>query len=371
MKSGMNWIKEIAQSSFIILISILVAILIVEGFLQIVKERDGWELTRSINVKRNFEFDYPTVDPYNSSNGSVNYKRDEYGLRDSCSSPRDIKILTIGGSTTDQRYVSLKSTFQNVLQDRLTIKIGDFGCVSNAGVDGHSSFGHIYSFERWFPLVSDLSPTYVILYVGINDANFERSATPNPGHDHMYSEGLKGWLKQFEIVFRLLPIYDYLQSLQNPELVFATHKPTPYTADDYTERFLSENTEQMAEINASAFRGRYEQVLAEVKEMGATPICLTQPHIYTKVIDGKKLGVSNVINNYNGLDFDYSLKLINSQIFDLCGPLTLDLYNSKFENKHFYDGIHTTELGSMFIGDLIANFFDKNDLLSKLDNIKQ
>ena len=78
----MNWIKKTILSSFIILMSILVAVLFVEAFLQIIKERNGWEHTRSINVKRNFEFDYPTVDPYDSSIDSVNYKRNEYGLRD-------------------------------------------------------------------------------------------------------------------------------------------------------------------------------------------------------------------------------------------------------------------------------------------------
>ena len=91
----MSWIKAAILSSFIFILSIFIAILLVEGFLQIIKERDGWELTRSINVKRNFEFDYPVADPYDSSIGSVNYKRDEYGLRDSCSDPKNIKILII------------------------------------------------------------------------------------------------------------------------------------------------------------------------------------------------------------------------------------------------------------------------------------
>jgi len=367
MKNAMSWIKTSILSFFIFLLSIFIGILLVEGFLQIIKERDGWEHTRSINVKRNFEFNYPTVDPYDSSIGSVNYKRNQYGLRDNCSDPKNIKILTIGGSTTDQRYVSLESTFQNVLQERLTSKIGLFGCVSNGGVDGHSSFGHIYSFDRWFPLIPDLSPTYVILYVGINDADFRRAQTPNPGHDNMYAEGWKGWLKQFEIIFRLLPIYDYFQALQNPELAFATHKPTPYSISDYTETKLNKNTKELAKINASAFRSRYQKILDQVKSIEATPICVTQPHIFTKIIDGKKLGVSNVINEYNGLDFDYSLQLLNSQINDLCGSFTLDLYSYKFKKEHFYDGIHTTESGSEVIGNYIADFFEANNLLSNLN----
>ena len=361
MKSAMNLIKRIMLSSFVILISIMVSIFILEGLLQIIKERDGWELARSINVKRNFEFDYPSKDPYNHNPSFelVNYKRDEYGLRDNCSDPKDIKILTIGASTTDQRYVSLESTFQTVLQNRLTSKIGVFGCVSNAGVDGHSSFGNIFSFEKWFPLIPELSPTYVILYVGIIDADISRPTRSNPGFDNMFDEGWKGWLKQFEIVFRLLPIYDYLQSLSNPDLVLSTHKATPYIVDDYTESYLNQNTKQLSEINALGFRARYELLLEGVEEMGATPICITQPHIYTKTISGKKLGVA--MGGYNGLDIDYSLKLLNSQIYDLCGPLVLDLYSHEFKKEHFYDGSHTTELGSIYIGNLIADFMIENN----------
>jgi lysophospholipase L1-like esterase len=343
------------------------AVVFIEIFLQIIKERDGWELTRSINVKRDFEFKYPTVDPYNASFVEVNYKRNEFGLRDNCSDTKDIKILTIGGSTTDQRYVPQKSTFQNVLQDRLTSSIGSFGCVSNAGVDGHSSFGHLYSFEKWFPLIPNLRPKYVILYVGINDADFRRATEPNPGHDNMYSEGWKGWLKQFEIVFRLLPIYDYLQAKQNPELAFAKHKPTPYIIEDYTENNLRENTQHLSKVNAAAFRERYARLLKFIRDMGATPVCLTQPHIFTKSIDGNVLGVRNVMENYNGIDFDYSLRSLNSEIKNLCGAMTLDLYSYKFNKEHFYDGIHTTESGSELIGNYIADFFESNDLLSGLN----
>ena len=90
MKSSMSWIKAALLSSFIFILSIFIAILLVEGFLQIIKERDGWELTRSINVKRNFEFDYPIADSYGSPIGSVNYKRDAYGLRDNCPDPKNI-----------------------------------------------------------------------------------------------------------------------------------------------------------------------------------------------------------------------------------------------------------------------------------------
>ena len=52
--------------------------------------------------------------------------------------------LTIGGSTTDQRYVLNENTFQDVLDGLVKNKI-DF---VNGGVDGQSSYGHLISIKN-------------------------------------------------------------------------------------------------------------------------------------------------------------------------------------------------------------------------------
>ena len=44
----------------------------------------------------------------------------------------------------------------------------------------------------------------------------------------------------------------------------------------------------------------------------------------------------------------------------LCGKNFLDLYNYDFSNKHFYDGVHTTELGSIHIENAMADFLINN-----------
>ena len=53
-------------------------------------------------------------------------------------------VLTIGGSTTDQRYVNEGATWQDNL-DRLIPKY-DF---INGGIDGQSSYGHLISMRLW------------------------------------------------------------------------------------------------------------------------------------------------------------------------------------------------------------------------------
>lgn len=47
-------------------------------------------------------------------------------------------------------------TYQDILQDYLTNYKKSLICISNAGVDRHSTFGHLPSFENWFPVIGGL-----------------------------------------------------------------------------------------------------------------------------------------------------------------------------------------------------------------------
>jgi len=96
------------------------------------------------------------------------YSRDRFGLRGLDGPPRDVFILTVGGSTTDQRYLSTDRTWQEVLQSKFERSGGSFDVV-NAGIDGQSTVGHIKNFSQWFNRIEGLRPKYVLFYIGVND----------------------------------------------------------------------------------------------------------------------------------------------------------------------------------------------------------
>jgi hypothetical protein len=363
MRNVMSSIKRIFLPILIVTLSCFIGIAAVELTLRSLNSNDPWERTREANILRNFKFSYDTSQLDGDGTGIVDYARNQYGLRDSCESPAEIEILTIGGSTTDQRYVSLNSTYQNIIEERMKMSSDTFGCVSNAGVDGHSTWGHLYSFENWFPLIPELNPKIILIYVGINDANFLRTSSPNIGFDTQRTDGFKGFLKRFEIVRTLLPIYRLLrQQLDNSSAAYAGHTPKPYTNDDYVVNLMNEQTELLANQNALAFRLRMENLLSEIHVLGATPLCVTQPHRFVKEIDGETQGIENVLGEgFSGIDYDYSLRKLNEVIFNLCGASTVDLYSYEFSDSHFYDGVHTTASGSEEIGMVIADFIIENN----------
>ena len=354
---------KIFFSILLLLLSIFIGLGSLEIMLRFIIKKDEWTITKSFNVLRNFKHTYSIENLYYADYENVLYERNNYGLRDNCNNIKDINILTIGGSTTDQKYVDLKYTFQSELGRLISKEVGKKICVSNAGIDGHSSFGHILSFKHWLPLIKDLNPKYILLYIGINDANFEKSINSK---DLNYSSGdFKSFVKQLYIVQELLPLYRYLRDgISNEGFKYASHKPKKYFIKDYKIKKISKETPLKAQRNAIIFEKRLIEILKHIYALNSQPICVTQPHLFVKKQNLNYVGLPNIINNYSGLDFDYSLNLINEIMKKYCNDGYIEINKEDFKNLHFYDGTHTTKEGSLLLGKKI---FEQMSLQKKLE----
>jgi len=358
MRNVISWIKkQIAQLSVVVL-SCILGVFLVEVTLRIVVSDDPWIKTREANILRDVHFKYDISNIYENNSSIVDYVRNKHGLRDSCANPAEIDILTIGGSTTDQRYVNFDFTYQSIIERRLKTYLNDFGCVSNAGVDGHSTFGHLFSFKHWFPLIPNLKPKFIVLYIGINDVNFLRKISLNFGYDTMKEHGIKAFFKKLEVVKALLPLYRFLkQKIKSDSPIYADHKLILYSDDDYVINVINNQTEFLSKQNTSVFRSRMQSLMEHISSLGAIPVCITQPHRYIMKKNGQTYGIPDVLGKgFSGVDFDYSIRKLNDVMFELCKKNTLDLYNHQFLSTHFYDGVHTTSTGSSEIGERIAEF---------------
>lgn len=121
----------------------------------------------SVPIGTKFEFDVSSLYPV-PSGARIRYTRDEWGLRGAHRALSAIDVLTIGGSTTEQRYLDDTATWQAVAERELG-RAGRPMVIANAGVDGQSTVGHIFNFENWFPLLEGLQPRVMLFYVGVND----------------------------------------------------------------------------------------------------------------------------------------------------------------------------------------------------------
>ena len=128
-----------------------------------------------LNIPKNIKTIYKLNGLYKFDDDKIYYTRDKWGFRGNYDDISNIHILTIGGSTTDQKYISENYTFQDVIRDEFSKDNKKINVV-NAGIDGQSTYGHIKNFDLWFNNIPNLNVEYYLFYIGVNDFYIEEDA---------------------------------------------------------------------------------------------------------------------------------------------------------------------------------------------------
>lgn len=331
--------------------------------------KDDWRDTRTLNIVRDISYDFRIDRLYEGWGTTSTYTRDVLGLRGPCKDIHQVNILTIGGSTTDQRFIGDGLTWQDQLQKELKQLSHPNTCIANAGVDGHSTFGHIESFNTWFSKIPSLKPQLVLLYVGINDAGFRLE--PFAGFDTKIGEDesqLKVWLREKSAFYGLLRFLRHVMT-PKPKASYAEHTRHPFSPDEYIRTELTPGALHIAEENKKAFSARLDQILNKIKQMGSVPVCISQPHLFAQMFSGTKKGVPFAFEYkgiaYNGLDYDASISLLNQEMAILCSRKNgfyIDAANKTYTPDDFYDLVHMTPVGAKHLADYIAQEMMKQNI---------
>lgn len=354
----MSWTKKLIFLTIGISVPLALAVLVLEFIFGSWLHEEEWSKTRSINIIRNVQIKYDVESIYGKGLPTVIYTRDKNGLRGACTDASTIHVLTLGGSTTDQRYVSDGNTYQDSLQSLLTEKYGKQICVSNAGVDGHSTFGHLESFRIWFPLIDGLKPKYFLFYVGINDAGF-RSA-PTAGFDVLQrrdESGIRSTIRQKSAIYDLLRSVRNIVRGINGQHVYAGHSVRTPDESEFTATKKTDFIEVEIAKNSESFEKRFSELILRTRSYNAKPICVSQPHLFSKNVSGTKRGVEKVFEyagvTYNGLDYEASVSDLNKVMMRLClanDGYFINLASKRYEAGNFYDAVHMTQSGAKRLG---------------------
>ena len=361
-------------SSIVLILSIFFSLLFLELIFGNWFKTNEWLNTSNLNIIRNREIVYNTEKITGVKDSTIKYSRNEFGLRDNCKSISDIKIITIGGSTTDQRFIDDSQTFQTFLQKKILKESNKIYCISNAGIDGHSSFGHLYSFKQWFNLIPNLRPDYFLLYIGINDASLRlkpRIGIEYPEKKKIYRLIYK--FKENSAIYSLLrKLKDYWS--QNTNSIFAMHSFGIPSSENYNSTTKTISLENLIKENSIYFSERLKKIIYEIKKYGSKPICVSQPHLFIEQKNGKKFGFDKVSSfqgkNINGIDFQESLNLINSIMKKECvlnGGYFFDIASKKFDKSDFYDLVHMTPKGSQKLADYLFHEMSNYKLINNLN----
>lgn len=318
------------------------------------------------------EFNIPygktvTFDPrplYANEDSLVYYTRDVNGLRGTCFSDlKEIDVLTIGGSTTDQRYITDTATWQEVLMRAWRLTEQDH-CVANAGIDGHSTFGHLKAMNEWLLPLDELKPKYVLFFIGLNDVYLEGETKD----DSRFRKESASLLRQNSVVYRLLKRAFRSSTNGRNEL---GHGGARLDALSYTQNGLLSNEElsQLMENKVEAYKGRLEKLIDLTEQMGAQAVFVTQPTFRYRVFQNSEIEGVDLIeekwgHKFNGIDFYKILRTMNDAMASVAqekGALFLNVSTlSIWRPNDFYDFMHMTPKGADKLGNAIAQKWEPN-----------
>ncbi len=187
------------KNFFALFIGLVVAFLVLEGFLRIYNpfpiRLKGDKIVLPINQRYDIK-----NDKIAKLDKEIIHTKNSLGFRGP-EMPADyadrLSVITIGGSTTECYYLSDNSTWPYLLGEELKKDYPDIW-VNNAGLDGHSTFGHQVLLEDY---VVGLKPKMVLFLTGINDVGRD---SLNGGFDNRllrsnYVSGLDWLAKKSEV----------------------------------------------------------------------------------------------------------------------------------------------------------------------------
>lgn len=290
-------------------------------------------------------------------NNTIKYTRDKYGFRGKYTDPDRIDILAMGGSTTDQRYISDGSTWQDVIGRVLSLP-GRNLTVVNAGVDGHTTYGHIKSFDYWFPNIPKFRPKAMLFLVGVNDLFISRQSD----YDNLVgSTSLRALIQEKSALYHLFRLAKGM--LQARISIKVAHTRTDFSSLKWANHgYLEIPASHLLQQSNRAYAARLNKLCRQVRSVGATPIFVTQHRADYRVVDGNIIGVDYIRSfkgaKYNGVDMHSMMNSVNKTTMEQCRKceaICIDLAEEiEFEDGDFYDFLHTTPSGSEKIGKVIA-----------------
>jgi lysophospholipase L1-like esterase len=270
-----------------------------------------------------------------------------------------ISILTIGGSATACTFLSDSSTWPFLLYEKLKSKSSRVW-LNNAGIDGHSTFGHLLLLREY---VLKLKPKIIVLMAGINDVE-----TDAPDEFDLMTEkristtSFKGFIKSLlnftELGRTAFNFYHvqlaYKKGLVHREVDFAHLVENPLTNSVINKELGKQTT------YVNAYRERINKIVTESQQAGIKPILVTQPSLFGSYTDSvTKLQMADkwitknskencVLNGrklelYNDVLRSYSNRLV---IVDLAAEMPKN-------SNYYYDFIHFTNEGAEVVSRIL------------------
>lgn len=268
-----------------------------------------------------------------------------------------LSIITVGGSTTACQFLDDNKTWPFRLEANLKNEFNNIW-VNNAGLDGHSTFGHQV-------LLSDhiikLKPKVVIFLTGVNDIENEGPSFFDKLHMRNEYPGLLNFIyNNSEVVSVVINLARGARAQRFNNTTQEWKRPGALGDLEMSKEDFSAKLKEQEK-----YLEKYKQRLARLADTclrnNIKPVFLTQPCLYGHGIDsvsGVDLKKAKVEENMNGELLEELLDLYNNKVKEVCAEKNvpcIDLAQEMPKNSlYYYDQTHYTNEGAEKVAEIVS-----------------
>ncbi|MBC7851270.1 MAG: SGNH/GDSL hydrolase family protein, partial [Chitinophagaceae bacterium] len=289
---------------------------------------------------------------------SIGFRGPELSLR----SPSSLSIITMGGSTTACHFLGDDKTWPFLLGEYLKAHGKDVW-LNNAGLDGHSTFGHEILLNDH---VKQLHPNLVVFLTGINDIESNQPSF----HDKLNTKGAYPDFKHF--IFENSEVLNLalnaVRGWRAQKLVNTGNKMIDLKGSEsrvVPDAIMKERLRQQEQY-LLPYRKRLLGLIDTCIANSTIPVMMTQPFLFGTAVDsatGINFSTFPLGDNSNGQLEWQVLERYNDIVRSLCkekNVCLVDLANLLPKNSlYFYDNVHYTNAGAVKIAEIVSESLNK------------
>lgn len=355
----MALMKKLLKKAGYILFVVLVTVLFFEIFLRIYNPFQSRLRGDKIVLTANRQFEIENrINPRLDS--IIHVSLNELGFR---GNPKPshfdsvITIITVGGSTTACSFLSDHKTWPYLLGERLDQQQGNIW-VNNAGMDGHSTFGHQVLLQDH---LLRLKPKIVLFLIGVNDVeNGKPTYMEQLARKDRYNN-LRYFLSNNSEVYNLcLTLWRQWRAKKLAVTGSGLEDLTSLPAVQVSDKALSARLQDQIPF-IQGYRQRVLQLIDTCLRHHIIPVMVTQPcrgGIGTDSVT--KVNLETVKDWLgNGKSSWTILQLYNDELRKICKEkdvFLIDLAAALPKNSlYFYDHIHFTNEGAARVAEILSD----------------
>lgn len=264
-----------------------------------------------------------------------------------------ISLITLGGSTTECKFLSDSCTWPARLYERLHRGHPNIW-LNNAGMDGHTTFGHLLLLKEY---ILKMKPKYIILMTGVNDVELdEPDEFDRMSEKKINTSSAKTLLKSLAghtELGRAFLNYFQLRAASRKGLAHREIDPRKLADNPLADTIINRRLDSQLPYLAG-YRNRIDSILRLCQQAGIGVVLVTQPSLYGAYTDpatGVAMGDKWFAKDPNGencLLMEKVLESYNDVLRSFSNRAAMiDLSRKMPKNSaFFYDFTHFTNSGA-------------------------